>query len=483
MSVKIPLTQLSPMLQKRIASECTLKIINRIGNQFTDQEKCLALMVEDGYVYIPYYTASIVLEKPFPNQGRRYLKIEPFSMADGFSLREYQEEVIKEAMRQYHERGTCFFNVFCAFGKTVVAVYVAHIFSQAGYRTLITFPTDLIRKSWLGTVQSRTKAKFFLYDGKSDPPADAQIILSMYSQLANMPKDLRRTIGHLVVDEAHLFCTESRIQALLGFQPMYITLLTATYEKDNGLHLIMDRLVGPEKITKISSKPFFVWKFMTHISPDPDKITHTMHGVNYGSIIKALDQDPRRNELIVNLIKANPNEKIMVLVEHVEQANQLYALVKEAVKSQNRLVSKLTGKEKTYYDAHILVATSKKAGTGFDEQESCENWGGVRFNMLILCNPGMKIEQNAGRVGRSELPVIIDLVDDHPNLKRHFTERKHWYEDRNGIIIKTDKIFCWADEFPKRRNEYLNKQSKVEDPDRNQNPYATYCAHYYDGGS
>ena len=67
------------------------------------------------------------------------------------------------------------------------------------------------------------------------------------------------------------------------------------------------------------------------------------------------------------------------------------------------------------------------------------DWGGQRSNMMILTGSTKSLsglEQITGRVFRSEFPTIIDLVDDNRICKRHWTQRRKWYEDpdRNGVI-------------------------------------------------
>jgi len=48
----------------------------------------------------------------------------------------------------------------------------------------------------------------------------------------------------------------------------------------------------------------------------------------------------------------------------------------------------------------------------------------------------LKLEQSIGRVFRIEEPDIIDLVDDCPTTKRHWTKRKKWYIEYNGKIME-----------------------------------------------
>ena len=71
---------------------------------------------------------------------------------------------------------------------------------------------------------------------------------------------------------------------------------------------------------------------------------------------------------------------------------------------------------------------------------ACPDWSGERSNMLILTGSTKSLtglEQMTGRVFRAAFPTIIDMVDNNKICKRHWTERKKWYEDegRNAEII------------------------------------------------
>ena len=60
--------------------------------------------------------------------------------------------------------------------------------------------------------------------------------------------------------------------------------------------------------------------------------------------------------------------------------------------------------------------------------------------MLILTGSTkslVSVEQQCGRVFRSDTPIIIDLVDDNRICKGHWRERLKYYKhpDQNGTII------------------------------------------------
>jgi superfamily II DNA or RNA helicase len=81
-------------------------------------------------------------------------------------------------------------------------------------------------------------------------------------------------------------------------------------------------------------------------------------------------------------------------------------------------------------DCRILISSYQKVGTGFSFD---------KLDTLIL---GTDTEeyflQYLGRVFRrlDVKPLIIDIVDEHPVLKRHFSSRRKVYQRCGGTIRK-----------------------------------------------
>ena len=82
------------------------------------------------------------------------------------------------------------------------------------------------------------------------------------------------------------------------------------------------------------------------------------------------------------------------------------------------------------YESRILVATISKAGVGFDHP---------KMDALLLASDVEEyFIQYLGRVFRREdvIPIIFDMVDNYPSLKRHYYTRKKAYEKHGGTILK-----------------------------------------------
>ena len=131
--------------------------------------------------------------------------------------------------------------------------------------------------------------------------------------------------------------------------------------------------------------------------------------------------------MIVNYCKEYKDRNILILCKRIQQIMDIYNLLSEA--KENVAVFKESA---TSFDTNcrILVSSYQKVGTGFSFD---------KLDMLIL---GTDTEeyflQYLGRVFRRLdcTPVILDIVDDHPVLQKHFRTRQKIYKECGGKVIK-----------------------------------------------
>ena len=379
-------------------------------------------------IHLPYFYACALFKRIFT---REYPKVSPFAL--NYNLRDYQEEVAQTSWTNFQNRGTTFLNVFCSYGKTRMGAYFSAILCQQyGLATLITYPRVLVGKSWLNTFKEHTTAKVYVIGESEGPPDyDTQIFLCMDTRLKELDPWYIAKIGHLIIDEAHMFCTSGHVPGLLTLEPTFITALTATYERDDGFERMLDLLVGPERIIRISKKPFFVFQRPTQFTAEPKM---GPRGIIFDDLLYKLSIIELRNVMIMMMVMDNLDRKPLVLTRHVDHASNLTTWLSHYLVPYQRTVTKLAGSTKVFRDAHVFIGTISKTGVGFDEQDALEDWKGLRINLLILTASTKKIEQIAGRVFRASDPVIFDIVDDYKNCHDHWKIRKKWYESRNGQV-------------------------------------------------
>lgn len=464
MAFRIPYTLLSDEHKVRIRKDLCLKEkksqqwwSKNNQNKYSKSEQTKEIIFysvdqNTNDILLPMYYASTLFNKPHINQRKVFHHIAPFNFKS--QLRDYQEEVVDLSLLKFMSTSATFLNVFCSFGKTVVAAYFAAMFAkQYKVATLVTYPLTMIESSWIGTFRDLTDAKIYVVGETSAlPDPDVQVFLCMDTRLPELDRSIRDRIGHFVIDEADSFCTPGRVECLLSIEPLFVTILTATYERDDGFEVMLDLLAGPERITRISQKPFFVLQRPTDFTIEP-KVGP--RGIVYDDLIEQLDNIPERNAMIVQTVLDNLSEKILVLTKHVDHAKNLHTWLTQYLQPYGKTCALLAGNIQKYDDASVIVGTISKVGRGFDENKACHNWRGIRINMLILATSTKKIEQIAGRVFRADVPLIVDIVDDHKNLKTHWRLRKNWYESRNGVVYSINDRFCWQSLKSQLMSQYL----------------------------
>lgn len=391
-------------------------------------------------VVLPYAFASQVLQRKV-NSNIQYPEIK-YNFTK--TLYEVQKDVAEEALNYLQIKGTVILNLYTAFGKTVVGAFLG---ATLGKLTLVLFTSVVLIEQWRNTFKEFTDGVVWVVG--EEPPPFAHIILCMNGRFGDLPKEYLKSIGTVIIDEAHDFCTPSRVECLLGTIPSYVIAMTATLERKNGMHSMIHAMCGMEVIKKISKKPFNVFKYNTGITVDIK--LNRIGDPDWSALQRSIAESEERNNMALELVKLNTNYKILILTWRREHVNYMVTKLQE----RGETVDFMCGNKKSYSDSRILVGTIKKIGTAFDEKTACDNFNGFRLNMLILLGSMKSIallEQVAGRVFRAEFPQIIHFVDDMKISENHWNEGQRWYKSRNGCIHNYDSPF-----LTKKRQEEASK--------------------------
>lgn len=396
-----------------------------------------------GEVILPYTFAWILLGKQ-PNIDIAYV-LAPFQFTG--ELFEHQVPVEEEAYQHLMQKGATTIGLYPGFGKTVVGAKLA---ARLGLFTIVLYHREFLGPQWATTFKENTTASVWIVGGTPSPCHMPNITLCMATRVHQLPAEYRSRIGCMIIDEAHAFCTPSRIDCLLGFFPRYVIAETATLERDDGTHAMIQAICGLHGIFRSSTKPFQVVKIETGFNPPTSQ---TAQGrLNWSELVKTLATDPYRNQLILDLVKAHPERKIMILTGLISHTQELCKKLRE----MGEIADYMSGTKKSYSDSRVLVGTISKIGTGFDEKTACPDFNGVRIDMLILVTSIKKLstlEQSVGRVFRAQSPIVFDFVDNNSTLKSHWSARQNWYKSRMGTVT------VWKMKYPESVEETSPQQS------------------------
>ena len=344
----------------------------------------------------------------------------------------HQTPIAKQAAEVLFKNQCVLLNLYTGFGKTIMGAFLSSLLRK---RTLVLSTQSILPKQWEETFLTFTTAKIEIYDGskKKLPSDDAQVVICTSGVLKNIPYEIRRTFGTVLFDEVHSFCTRTRIFTTLLVEPSYIIAETATFERPDGGEIMMRSVIGYVDVIVPLKKKFNVYAIETGVKPEV--LLDRRGKMIWSKYVTSLVQDAFRNDMIVSWILKNTNRKILVLTDRKEMIEQISKRLEDKGLEHDFLF----GSKKKYKDTKILLGTWAKIGVGFDEKNACENFSGMRIDLVFLLfstKQSWLVEQSVGRGFRSDMPAVVDFIDDHPTSKNHFSNRQRWYKSRGGSVIK-----------------------------------------------
>jgi len=470
MAVAVPLSWMPPELTTQITTQ-DLHFVKKqgfnpysggFGSYSAPDPESVDLFTSVGeHAYLPYaYTVNLVRQGLLPTAVLKPIPRVPdrtCSQFFGFTgqLFEVQQPMVNQAYAQLIQHGTTSLNVYTGAGKTVMVSYLLACLSMLGQTSIIFLTSLTLIAQWKDTFDKFTNAVVWTV-GEPFPNRPVNVILCMNERFKNLSPDYTKSIGVVVYDEAHTFCTEKRVPCLLGITPTFVIAASATMHRPDEMIGMMHAVVGEHKVYKISTKPFNVYKYNTGI--EIPILTNAQGKPDWNKVLAAQCDHEQRNQLICDLAEQHRSDKILIMCKYVRHVKLLYNILKEKGWS----VDHMSGTKKKYNDSQILIGTISKIGTGFDEKAACEDFNGFRINVLILTCSIKSIgllEQVAGRSFRSDFPQIYYLVDQNRIVENHWRGAIKWFKSRNGTIRHIDSPYASGRkvERSKQRNEQQQK--------------------------
>ena len=361
-------------------------------------------------------------------------------------LRDYQRAILPELEGQLADHGTTTLGVYPGFGKTAVSAYQI---ARLGFRAVVVLHRAVLLGSWALTFSSMTNlrvAQWTAATARKPYPKDCDVLLCMDTCVHKIPPEERRRFGTLVMDEAHLLCTESRRDLFFDFGAVeYIIMCTATLARPDGMHSMVVQTVGQHGIFLGNPVDFDLIRVRTTFSPDIDGGRAIMSAKGLDSadtasvwlaILYSLAFDEERNAFLADLVACRlKDRKVIVLTflaEHIEK------LVPALAAAGETDVATLYRSQNTYEDARVLIGTASKISVGFDPNGTCVNWGGRKFDALVLCTSIAGLApmiQTFGRCFRADHPVIYYINDRHGIIDNHWKGAVAYAEGNHGTVV------------------------------------------------
>jgi superfamily II DNA or RNA helicase len=326
-------------------------------------------------------------------------------------------------------------------GKTVIGTYLIAARSR---NTLVLVHRQPLLDQWIAQLSMflgiAPKAIGQIGAGKHAPTGLIDVAMIQSLVRSGRVDDLVATYGHVIVDECHHIPAVSFERVLGEVKARFITGLTATPHRRDGLHPIIEMQLGPVRFavdarSQAARRPFEHRLIIRETAFGRD------HGVSEERIqplYAELATDERRNRLILNDVRSAlaAGRSPILLTERKDHLELLAADLQNAASHVIALRGGMTPTERRAATAalasipdgesRLLIATGRYIGEGFDD---------ARLDTLFLAMPVSwkgTLVQYAGRLhrlhpGKTEVR-IYDYVDrDVPMLARMFEKRLRGY--------------------------------------------------------
>lgn len=409
MSVRVPLSDLDDENRAKICNELQIELPKT-------RQWVYPYHLEDDTVFIPYHYGI--------RQGYKVPSRSSFPSADiefSGSLREYQREVKRDALRELNAKHSCVLSLHVGWGKSIFAVYMA---SRLKMKTLILVNRLVLAKQWkdlIATVCPASSFQMVKSKQELDPACDFYLMNAINA--TKKPLGFFDTIGTVIVDELHLICAKTLFKAFFYLNPRYLLGLSATPRRPDGLDALIDLYFGPHRITKALTRQHTVYCIQTGFKIP---FTYTYDGrIDWNSVLNGQAEHEERTELILRILQHFSSRSFLVLCKRISQGEMLV----EQLQQRGESVTDLLGLKRDFdEEARIVVATTQKCGVGFSHD---------KLDALLLASDVEEyFIQYLGRVFRTPEvePIVFDLVDNQSVLKKHFATRRKVYHEVGGQI-------------------------------------------------
>lgn len=432
-----------------------MKKIGKIMPGYTEDpnDRITCYDIVDGILRIPFYYGFNKFKIKLDQS--RYIQLEE-NIKCTVDLRDNQIPVIEHCMKDLQKYNTTTVGMPPGFGKTFIGMYLGY---QLQEKIIIIVPRISLLKQWLKTSYESLKdayiwpaflttdeikdfdKSFDFFDKKTYeklPKEIPDVTICLDPRIKKIPDDWKNRIGTLILDEAHMLPTKGRIDNLLSLRPLYIIMETATMEREDGLHKICHFIAGKHGYYKTACD-HYDFKIIDLPQIEVEEVIGA-RGMDYNFLCNSLSEDEEYNEVILKIVKDNPENKFIVLTKRIPHGNYLVKMFKE----NGITADSLMGTKKSYVNSRVLVGTYNKIGTGFDEKSASSNFEGNTSDSMIMCHSvanTQNFEQYRGRVMRNDNPTIYWLNVYNKVVRSQLGRIKKHVIKTNGVIT-TDRRYA-----------------------------------------
>ena len=428
---------------KEIKKELTVSPTSNPNSSFTNNKEYPIYLESDNKLYMPKCYGLNKFGIPKNNNLNDGLDC-PNLIFNG-TIRDIQKKPIEnfiEAAKNPAKLGGII-SVPCGFGKTIMSIYISCYFKK---KTLFISHKDFLNEQFITSIKDFVpNARIGKIKQNKIDIENKDIVIATLQSLAlrDYNSDIFKDFGLVIIDECHHIASEVFSRA---FRKMNIKLtlgLSATLNRKDGLRKVFEWYLGKSvyihkndkstnemivQVHKYFSPAFEYSNIKTLYNGQPNIVSCINNICNY---------KPRTlfiYELLSEIIKNEPDRKILILSERKNQLKDLEDLIKN-----NNIASYgyyIGGMKMNDLDIsatkQIILATYQMSSEGLNIPT---------LNTVILASPISDIQQSIGRILREKkedrkyTPLCIDIYDELSVVKNKGFKRLKYYK-ANGYLLK-----------------------------------------------
>lgn len=338
------------------------------------------------------------------------------------TLRDYQIDYLVEALKLRR----MIVDAATGSGKSVI---IAAIIGSLNLKTLIVVPSKTLQEQLITEIRGfLPNCKLLPYNKKK--VGECQVMVGLPRSLTNLTTQELQSYKILIADEAHTCAANQATDVILRMNAPFRYGFTGTVKgRSDNKDLVVQGLLGEVSSLKTPKELM-----------DSGYIANVSANIHYGSwegeysVLEDLliVNNPKRNDLILNITKMHKKETILILVRRVDHGKLLNDMIKGSIFVSGATKDREEIRNDMKRGKYKVLIASNVFATGLDIP-----------NLEIGINAaGGKAETLTGqRIGRLMRPwhdlckKWYDIYDKyHPTLEEHSQERLRVYQEK-GINL------------------------------------------------
>ena len=338
----------------------------------------------------------------------------------------------------------CVLTLPCGYGKTVVALKIAHAVNK---RTLVVLHKEFLLSQWRERIsQFLPEATVGIIQGSRVVGPNSDIMLGMLQTLCSRLSDHSTTAfeaaaacGLVVIDEAHHMGARWFSEVFFHLPSKRILGLTATPVRKDGCIRILHMFMGKHSFSLEDRNDDRDAPILRNIVfASTSRLARDISAGETQRLKTTLTKDPRRNKIILDtcleLVGAGRN--VLCLSDRVAHLKYLLAgfLERCAPTASASLYvggQKQEERSRAEKECQMLFGTFAMAQEGLDV---------ARLDTLVLASPASDVTQAVGRILRpcaeKQEPLIVDMQDDLCLQFLRQNEHRRRFYSRSGISLE-----------------------------------------------